>query len=85
MKGLGALFERLQGQHKGWRNLFFVILAVLVGLNFVINTHEPHFGLDKYPGFFAGFGLIIGLGMVLAMKKIVQPLIVQKEDFYGDI
>ncbi|HMM38096.1 MULTISPECIES: hypothetical protein [Desulfovibrio] len=85
MNGLGALFERLKAQYKAWRNFFFVVLAGLVGLNFVINTHEPHFGLDKYPGFFAGFGLIIGLVMVLVMKKIVQPLIARKEDHYGDI
>ncbi len=85
MNGLGALFERLKAQYKAWRNIFFAILAVLVGLNFVLTPHHPHFGLDKYPGFFAGFGLIVGLIMVLVMKKIVQPLIARKEDFYGDI
>lgn len=85
MNGLGAFFERLKANYKTWRIVFFVILIGLVGLNFVIVPHEAHFGLDKYPGFFAGFGLIVGLIMVLVMKKIVQPLIARKEDFYGDI
>jgi len=82
---IGALFERLSSLHKVWRNLFFVVLALLVGLNFVIRPEESHFGWDAIPGFFAGFCLIVGLALLLVLEKIVRPLIARKEDFYGDI
>ncbi|MDR3437709.1 hypothetical protein [Telmatospirillum sp.] len=85
MSSLGAVFERLRGQHRLWRNLFFVLLVVLLGLNLVIGPDEAHFGADRYPGFFAGFGLIVGAAVVLIVEKIVRPLIARKEDFYGDL
>jgi hypothetical protein len=85
MNDLGALFDQLRAQPKFWRNVFFVILAVLVGLNLVIRPDETHFGWDGIPGFFAGFGLIVGAIAIVVMEKIVRPLIARKEDFYGDL
>lgn len=82
MTPFGEFFENLRGNWKTWRLVFFVVLAVLVGLNFLIGPHEPHFGLDAYPGFFAGFGLIAGLAMVILMKKVIQPMIARGEDYY---
>ncbi|MGE4506168.1 MAG: hypothetical protein AB7D51_12540 [Desulfovibrionaceae bacterium] len=82
MTPLGEFFEKLRGNWKTWRTVFYAVLAVLVGLNFVLNTHEPHFVLDAYPGFFAGFGLIFGLAMVILMKKIIQPMIGRGEGYY---
>jgi hypothetical protein len=81
---LGELLAKWRDNWKTWRIIFFVVLAVLVALNIPFVTHHPHFGLDKYPGFFAGFGLVVGLGMVIVMKKIIQPFIARKEDYYGD-
>jgi hypothetical protein len=80
--GLGIMLEKMRDNWKTWRMIFFVVLAVLVALNFFIHPHHPHFGLDKYPGFWAIFGCGIGLVMVLVMKKIVQPTIGRKEDYY---
>jgi hypothetical protein len=85
MSSLGAMFERLRDQHKVWRNLFFVVLLLLLALNLVILPDEAHFDLDRLPGFFALFGLIAGAVLVLIMEKIVRPLIARKEDFYGDL
>lgn len=85
MNSLGALFERLRDLSRVWRILFFVVLAGLVGLNFPIRPEEAHFGWDAIPGFFAGFGLVAGVLLLLVMIKIVRPLIARKEDFYGDL
>jgi uncharacterized ion transporter superfamily protein YfcC len=83
--GLGRLLATWSENWKTWRTIFFVVLAVMVGLNFFIHSHHGHFWhLDEHPGFFAGFGLIVGLAMVIIMKKIVQPFIARKEDYYGD-
>jgi len=80
--GLGILLEKMRDNWKAWRIVFFVVLALLVVLNFFVHPHHPHFGLDKHPGFWAIFGCGIGLVMVLVMKKIVQPTIGRKEDYY---
>ncbi|MUM76906.1 hypothetical protein GKC30_04580 [Pseudodesulfovibrio sp. F-1] len=82
--GLGELLAKFRDNRKTWKIIFFAVLAVLLVLNVPFVTHHPHFGLDKYPGFFAGFGLVVGLGMVIVMKKIIQPFIARKEDYYGD-
>jgi hypothetical protein len=85
MSSLGVMFERLREQHRVWRNVFFVVLVALLALNLIILPDEAHFGLDRIPGFFAGFGLVAGGLLVLIMEKIVRPLIARKEDFYGDL
>jgi hypothetical protein len=85
MAMMNTLFARLRDRPKVWRNLFFVVLALLVGLNFLILPEEAHFGWDALPGFFAVFGLITGALLVLILDKIVRPLIARKEDFYGDL
>ncbi|MBU1612791.1 MAG: hypothetical protein KKC99_13190 [Proteobacteria bacterium] len=82
MTPLGEFFENLRGNWKTLRLVFYVVLAITVGLNFFIYPHVPHFGLDAYPGFFAGFGLIFGLAMVIIMKRIIQPMIGRGEDYY---
>jgi hypothetical protein len=68
-----------------WRNVFFAILVLLLALNLVIRPEKAHFGWDAVPGFFAGFGLVVGALLVLVLEKIVRPLIARKEDFYGDL
>jgi len=83
-QGLGGLLKQWSEKTKTFKYLFFGVLLLLLVLNVPFVTHHPHFGLDKYPGFFAGFGLIVGLAMVIIMKKIVQPFIKREEDYYGD-
>jgi len=83
--GLGELLAKWSDNWKTWRIIFFVVLAVMVVLNFFVYSHHGHFWhLDEKPGFFAGFGLMVGLAMVIIMKKIIQPFIARKEDYYGD-
>ena len=83
-QGLGGLLKQWSKKTKTFLYAFYGVLAVLLILNVPFVTHHPHFVLDKYPGFFAVFGLFVGLGMVIIMKKIVQPFIKRKEDYYGD-
>ena len=83
--GLGGLLAKWRDNWQTWRIIFFVVLAVMVVLNFFVHSHHGHFWhLDENPGFFAAFGLFVGLAMVIIMKKIVQPFIARKEDYYGD-
>jgi hypothetical protein len=63
--------------------LFFAYLAALVVVNALwIHPHHPHFELEKFPGFWAGFGVLCGLAFVLILKKIIFHIISRSEDFY---
>jgi hypothetical protein len=64
------------------RNLFFVVLGLLVLLNLFIHPHEPHFGLDAYPGFWAVFGLAVAVGLGRAAKGLAHTVLGKDEDFY---
>lgn len=85
MLNLGTCLEAQRALWLFWRKLFFTALALFVVVNLFVRPEEPHFGLDAYPGFWAVFGLGVGLVMIFVMKRIIQPLIVRKEDYYGDL
>lgn len=68
-----------------WMFLWMGALGLLLLLNLFIWPDHPHFGVDIIPWFWAAFGLGVGLAMVYVVKRIIQPLIVRKEDYYGDI
>ena len=85
MVNLGSFLEAQRKSIPCWLKAYYGALIFFVLLNLFIQPHEPHFGLDAYPGFWALFGLSVGLAMVYAMKRVIQPFIVRKEDYYGDI
>ncbi len=91
LEALGRLLEenRRPDRVARWTKIMFGGLGLLLLLNvvfFLVSPNEhPHFVVDKYPGFWAAFGLISGVVMVFFVKKIVQPLIKRPEDYYGDL
>lgn len=62
--------------------LFFGTVVALIGLNFIIRVHHPHFQLERYPGFWVAFGLAGAVTMVLVLKKVIFHIIGKQEDFY---
>ncbi|MDR2354158.1 MAG: hypothetical protein LBF22_13580 [Deltaproteobacteria bacterium] len=84
---LGAFLDaQLQPERiRVWKIIFFVSLLVVALLSLVIPNLHPHFGYDKYPFFWVAFGLGFGVILVVAVKKIIQPIIKKPEDFYGDL
>lgn len=85
MTGLQNFLLAQLRQRGKWLKTLFSVLGILLAANVFIRPHEPHFVFDAYPGFFAVFGLGVGYIMIFVMKKIIQPLIVRKEDYYHDI
>ena len=67
---------------KRLRNLFFAALGVLVLLNVFIHPHDPHFGLDKLPGFWALFGLAGAVILAKGAKGLAHTVLGKDEDFY---
>ncbi|MDR1920566.1 MAG: hypothetical protein LBS31_02315 [Candidatus Adiutrix sp.] len=68
-----------------WRRAMFAALGLIVLVSLFATNAHPHFGADRYPFFWPAFGLLFGLGLVLFVKKIAQPLIKRPEDYYGDL
>lgn len=85
MSALGKFLQAQAANSRLWLMAFLAGLAVLAGINLFLRPEHPHFGYDRLPLFWPVFGLGVGLAMVFAMKKIIQPLIVRKEDYYDDL
>ena len=64
------------------RNGMIAALALLVGLNLFIRPHEPHFGLDAWPGFWAAFGLVGAVLLGRAAKGLAHTVLGRSEDYY---
>ena len=71
-----------QGLRRTLRNLMFASLGLLVVLNLFITPHDPHFGLDKFPGFWALFGLLGAVILAKGAKGAAHTFLGKDEDFY---
>jgi|YNPNPStandDraft_1061719.scaffolds.fasta_scaffold33998_2 predicted Co/Zn/Cd cation transporter (cation efflux family) len=81
MASLGRWLDTTRKRHaRVWRRVFFVLLAILLAANIAVRPHHSEYGYDAYPGFWAVFGLVVAVGMVVVMKKLVYPLINGPED-----
>lgn len=77
-----TLITILRAQAGLFKIVFFIILALLVGLNFFIGPYHPHVAWEVYPGFWAVFGFVLAVAMAFVMKRIVAPLIGAPEDIH---
>ncbi len=82
MSLFGMLLAELRARRGVFGVLFFLGLAGLVGANVFIRPHVVEFVYDAYAGFWPVFGLVVGLALVIVMKKIVQPMISRGDDYY---
>ena len=73
---------KIQGLSRTLRNLMFASLGILVVLNLFITPHDPHFGLDKFPGFWALFGLLGAVILAKGAKGAAHTFLGKDEDFY---
>jgi hypothetical protein len=61
---------------------FYVICILLVLADFVIHRHIG-FNWEKIPGFYAIYGFIACVLLVIIAKKI-RNVVMRKEDYYDD-
>lgn len=85
MTGLGLFLQKTRAYAALWLSAFIAFLCALLAINMFFRPVEPHFIYDVKWGFWAAFGFGAGIVMVFVMKRIIQPLIARKEDYYGDI
>jgi hypothetical protein len=83
-KLLGSWLEAARNRAGGFKILLYIVLAVMVVLNFLILPHHPHFATEALPGFWALFALIGTVVMVVVLKKIVYPILARPEEDTND-
>ena len=60
-----------------------VILGLLVLLDLIVG-HHTYFGIDGTFGFFAWYGLLTCVAMVVVSKKLVGLILTRKDSYYDD-
>ena len=60
---------------------FFSSLVVLLIIELFIHKH-PHFAWEAWPEFYAVYGFVACVVLVIAAKYILRPLVKRREDYY---
>jgi len=81
---LGNWLEAARNKAGAFKKLLYLVLAALVVLNFFIRPHHPHFGMEALPTFWAFFGLIGTVVMVVVLKRIIYPILARPEEDTND-
>lgn len=66
---------------KLWYGL--LILCVVVTLADLVYEKHPYFAAEYLFGFYSGFGILAGIGLILAAKAW-RRFVMRKEDYYDD-
>jgi hypothetical protein len=61
--------------------IFFAILVVLLVLDFFIHKHA-YFPWEDWPEFYAMYGFVACVCLVLLAKYVLRPLVKREEDYY---
>jgi di/tricarboxylate transporter len=60
---------------------FLSVLTGLLIVEFSIHKHA-HFSWEEWPEFYAVFGFVVLVLIVLAAKYILRPIVERREDYY---
>lgn len=60
---------------------FYGFLVILLIGDFFIHKHA-HFGWEEWPEFYAVYGFVACVALVLASKYILRPIVKRREDYY---
>lgn len=81
---LGNWLEAARNKADAFKKLLYLVLAIMVVLNFFIRPHHPHFAMEALPTFWAFFGLIGTVVMVVVLKRIIYPILARPEEDTND-
>ncbi len=60
---------------------FYLSLLVLLAAELFLHK-RPHFAWEAWPEFYAVYGFVACVVLVLAAKYILRPLVKRREDYY---
>ncbi len=78
-------FDRRENVRKVLIGLFAgCALLVLIDLFFWMTGYDkhPYFRWEKWPGFYAVYGFVACVLLVLVSKHVLRPLVMRGEDYY---
>lgn len=61
--------------------VFFSICVLLFAIDFIVPM-EPHMPWEAWPGFYALYGLVACVILVLVSKYVLRPLVEREENYY---
>lgn len=61
--------------------IFFSSLGVLLLADFLVHKHT-YFPWEEAPVFYAVFGFVACVALVLVAKYVLRPLVMRKEEYY---
>lgn len=78
-------FDRKENVRKVLVGLFLAC-AVLVGIDVVFWVtgfdKHPYFRWEQWPGFYAVYGFVACVLLVLVSKHVLRPLVMRSEEYY---
>lgn len=80
LKPKAYLFDRPKNVKRLLR-AFYLSLGVLLFVEPFIHKH-PHFAWEEWPEFYAVFGFVACVVLVVAAKYILRPLVKRREAYY---
>lgn len=60
---------------------FYIFLVLLIVVNLILPKH-PFFPWEGYPSFYATYGFVACVGLVLVARFILRTIVKRKEDYY---
>lgn len=63
--------------------IFFVLTVAILLLDLIYHRHAV-FAWEEYFGFYAVYGFVACVVLVIVSKYILRPLVKRKEDYYDD-
>lgn len=66
-----------------WRFIrgFFAVCILLIGVDIFVAIHGE-FRWEESVGFYAAFGFVACVSLVLIAKYVLRPLVKRREDYY---
>jgi hypothetical protein len=61
--------------------VFFSLCVLLFGVDFVVHKHA-HMPWEAWPGFYAIYGFVACVILVLVSKYVLRPLVKREENYY---
>ena len=76
------LFQYLYERRMAVKRVFFAALVVILFADLFVERHEAHFFGDRFYAFWAVFGLLVTLAMILFWKWLSRVLLERAEGYY---
>lgn len=61
--------------------IFYALLGVLLAIEFFIHKHT-YFKWEEWHGFYAVYGFVACVCLVLVSKYVLRPLVKRRESYY---